>query len=166
MEETRKLLGNFEKILKNFDENSIEKLYLYLYFYFVFIFNFIFHFIFRKFVTKNRAFANNTIFLQQFFRFRGDFPLSPWLHPCQKEYMVECMYTCYYILLSLMLIIFRVKMLGIARSQNRAKFVRSRQYLCDRESFVLSNNIKVIRRYEVTVELENDSFSWICREFV
>ena len=27
--------------------------------------------IFGKFVTKNRAFGNNTIFLQQFFRLRG-----------------------------------------------------------------------------------------------
>ena len=39
--------------------------------------------IFRKFVTQNRAFGNNTIFLQQFFRFRGggDFHPSPWLRP-------------------------------------------------------------------------------------
>ena len=57
-----KLLGNFEK--KIFDENSIEKL------------NFIM--IFGIFVTKNRAFGNNTIFLQQFFRLRGGgFPLPP-----------------------------------------------------------------------------------------
>ena len=35
--------------------------------------------LFRKFVTKNTAFPNNTSFLEQFFRFRGvgDFPLSP-----------------------------------------------------------------------------------------
>ena len=74
LDEKPKLLGNFEKILKFFDENSIEKLYfLFLFFYF-----------FRKFVTKNRAFGNNTIFLQQFFRFRGrgNFPPSPpWLRP-------------------------------------------------------------------------------------
>ena len=39
---------------------------------------FSFNFIFRKFVTKNRAFGYNTIFLQQFFRFGGgDFPLPP-----------------------------------------------------------------------------------------
>ena len=45
---------------------------------FIFIFYFIFYFIFRKFVTKNRAFRNNTIFLQKFVRFRGGgFPLSP-----------------------------------------------------------------------------------------
>ena len=67
MNEKRKL-GNFEKTLEIFDENSIEKLNL---------------FIFRKFFSKNRAFGNNTIFLQQFFRFRGVgiSPLSPWLRP-------------------------------------------------------------------------------------
>ena len=55
--------------MKFFDENFIEKL------------NFIIFF--RKFVTKNRASGNNTIFLQ-LFRFRGGviFPLSPWLRPC------------------------------------------------------------------------------------
>ena len=52
--------ANCWEILKVFDENSIDKLNL----YFIFIF-------FRKFVTKNRAFENNTIFLQQFFRFGG-----------------------------------------------------------------------------------------------
>ena len=52
------------KFWENFDENSIENL------------NFLFFF--RKFVTKNRAFGNNTIFLQQFFPFRGgDFLLPP-----------------------------------------------------------------------------------------
>ena len=37
-----------------------------------------FNFNFAKFVTKNRALGNNTVFLQQFFRFRGggDFPLA------------------------------------------------------------------------------------------
>ena len=45
------------EIWENFDENSIEKL------------NFIR--ISGKFVTKNRAFGNNIIFLQQFFRLRG-----------------------------------------------------------------------------------------------
>ena len=49
--------GNFEKILKLFDENSIEKLNLYLFF--------------GKFVAKNRNFGNNIIFLQQFFPVRG-----------------------------------------------------------------------------------------------
>ena len=50
--------GNSEKILKLFDENSIEKLKLYLFF--------------GQFVAKNRNFGNNIIFLQQFFfRFGG-----------------------------------------------------------------------------------------------
>ena len=70
MDEKRKL-GNFEKILKIFDANSIEKLNFY----------FIFYFIFRKFVTKNRAFGNNTSFLQQFFRFRGEFSPFPLATP-------------------------------------------------------------------------------------
>ena len=73
LDEKQKLFGNFEKILKFFDEISIEKLN----FFCIFIF-------FRKFVTKNRAFGNNTIFIQQFFRFRGvgNFPpFRPWLRP-------------------------------------------------------------------------------------
>ena len=76
LDEKHKLLGNFEKVLKFFDENSLEKLnFLFIYFYFLFFF--------RKFVTKNRAFRNNTIFLQQFFRFRGGGfpPFPPWLRP-------------------------------------------------------------------------------------
>ena len=73
LDEKHNLLGNFEKILKHFDENSIEKLNFY----------FIFNLTFRKFVTKNRALGTNTIFLQQFFLFGGggDFPPSPWLRP-------------------------------------------------------------------------------------
>ena len=68
MDEKRKLLGNFEKILKIFDENSIEKIEFLFYFYFIF----------RNFVTKNRTFGYNTNFLQQFFRFRGGIsPLPP-----------------------------------------------------------------------------------------
>ena len=72
LDEKHKLLGNLEKILKYFDEISIEKLN----FFIIFIF-------FRNFVTKNRAFENNTIFRQQFFRFRGagDFPRSPLATP-------------------------------------------------------------------------------------
>ena len=54
-------IANCWESLKIFDLNSIEKLHFY----------FIFKFIFRKFVTKNRAFGNNTIFLQQFFWFRA-----------------------------------------------------------------------------------------------
>ena len=74
------------KIRKIFDENSIEKLN------FNFIFNFILNFIVRKFVIKNRAFGNNTNFLQQFFRFRGGgispFPLATPLPrdlPCKES---------------------------------------------------------------------------------
>ena len=69
MDEKRKLLGNFENIVKVFDENSIEKLNFLIFIYFCF----------GKFVTKNRAFGNNIIFLQQFFRFRGggNFPPFP-----------------------------------------------------------------------------------------
>ena len=87
MDEKRKLLGNFEnfwwKFYRKFD-------------FLIFYFNF------GKFVTKNRTFGNNTIFLQQFFRFRGDFPLPPpgyalemsdlWgkkIKPQQCEYMVR-----------------------------------------------------------------------------
>ena len=43
----RKLLGNFEKILKDFDENSMGKLNFYLFL--------------ESFITKNRAVGNNTI---------------------------------------------------------------------------------------------------------
>ena len=60
-------------MLKIFDENSIEKLN----FYFIFIFILLFNFIFRKFVTKNRAFGNNTSFLQQFSVVSGGFLPSP-----------------------------------------------------------------------------------------
>ena len=64
LDENPKLLENFEKILIFSDENPIEKL------------NFLF---FSKFVSKNRAFGNSTIFLQHFFRFRGggEFPPFP-----------------------------------------------------------------------------------------
>ena len=45
-------------------------------------FHFCSFFIFRKFVTKNRAFGNNTIFLQHFFGLGGisPFPLATPLH--------------------------------------------------------------------------------------
>ena len=53
----------------------LQKNGIFLFFIFIFLF-------FRKLVIKNRAFGNNTIFLQQFFRFRGGgFPLPPWLRP-------------------------------------------------------------------------------------
>ena len=59
MDEKHNLLGNFEKISKNFEIEFLT--------------------IFGKVVAKNRAFGNNIIFLQQFFQFRGGgtFPVSP-----------------------------------------------------------------------------------------
>ena len=50
---------------------------------------FLFYFYFGKFVTKNRAFGNNTIYLQQFFRFRGDFPISSGLRPCFSRKLLK-----------------------------------------------------------------------------
>ena len=50
------MLGNFEKILKIFDENSIEKL--------------IFNYFWKKIVTKNRTSGKN-VFLHQFFPVPG-----------------------------------------------------------------------------------------------
>ena len=63
------------KFWENF-EHFWWKFYRKIEFFLILDFRFLF---FRKFVTKNRAFGNNTIFLQQFFRFRGggDFPLPP-----------------------------------------------------------------------------------------
>ena len=46
-------------------------------------------FYFLKFVTKNRAFGNNTIFLQQFFGFGGGFPPSACLRPWLCYHRVE-----------------------------------------------------------------------------
>ena len=56
-----------EKILKIFNETSIEKL--------------IYYFYFGKFVTNNRALGNNTIFTTICSVSGGDFPLPPWLRP-------------------------------------------------------------------------------------
>ena len=83
MDEKRKLLGNFEKILKFFDENSIEKVN-----FLIFYFNYLF---FRKFVTKNRAFGNNIIFLHQFsFGFEeGGFPAFPLATPLIEKDAVK-----------------------------------------------------------------------------
>ena len=64
LDEKHKLLGNFGKILKFFDENSIEKSNFFI-------------FIFRKCISKNSAFGNTTIFLLHFFRFRGGVGISP-----------------------------------------------------------------------------------------
>ena len=66
------MLGNFENILKIFDENSIDKLNFYLFL--------------GKFVDKNRAFGNNIIFLQQFFRLGGLNPPPP--TPCVRHCLI------------------------------------------------------------------------------
>ena len=65
MDEKHKLFGNFEKTLKIFDENSIEKLNFYL--------------VLGKVLSKNRAFGNNIIFLQHFSSSRAGVqtPLTP-----------------------------------------------------------------------------------------
>ena len=46
-----------------------------------------------KFVTKNRSFGNNTIFLQQFFSVSGGggiSPLPPWLRSWKKMLSIHC----------------------------------------------------------------------------
>ena len=56
-----------------------------------------FFLLFRKFVTKNRAFGNNTIFLRQFFRFRGGIPPFPFATPlhmgasCMSNQKILCL---------------------------------------------------------------------------
>ena len=68
LDEKRKLLGNFGKLMKISDENSIEKLNFYL----------IFIFIFRKFVTKLEPSEITPFFYNNFFGFGwGNFPPSP-----------------------------------------------------------------------------------------
>ena len=67
LDEKHICLGNFEKILKIFDENSIE--------------NCIFIYFLGNFVAKNRNFGNNIIFLQQFFSDSGG-GVEPPLPPC------------------------------------------------------------------------------------
>ena len=66
-----KLLGNFQKILKIFDEHSIEKLTFYL----------IFIFILENLLLKIEPSEITPFF--HIFRFRGggEFSPSPWLRP-------------------------------------------------------------------------------------
>ena len=69
-------MGNFEKKLEIFDENSIEKLNFYLFL--------------CKPVAKNRVFGNNIIFLQHFFSGSGagfEPPLSPCVPHCCKGFL-------------------------------------------------------------------------------
>ena len=65
MDNKHKLLGISEKVLKMFDENSIENC------------------IFKNFwkILLQIAFGNNIIFLQQFFRFRGGVSRLPLATP-------------------------------------------------------------------------------------
>ena len=64
LDEKHKLLGNFEKILKFFDENSLEKL------------NFLYFF--ENLLLKIELSEITTFFYNNFFGFGGrDFPPSP-----------------------------------------------------------------------------------------
>ena len=70
--------GNSEKMLKIFDENSMEKLNFYLFL--------------GKFVGKYRNIGNNIIFLQQFFPVRGGLnPPNP--HPCVRHCLPNILHT-------------------------------------------------------------------------
>ena len=66
------MLGNFEKILKFIDENSIEKL------------NFLFFIFFENLLLKIELSEITPFFYNIFFGFGGwDFaPFPPWLRPC------------------------------------------------------------------------------------
>ena len=68
--EKSKSLGNFEKILKFFDENSIEKL------------NFLFFIFFENLLLKIELSEITPFFYNNFFGFGGISPLSLWLRPC------------------------------------------------------------------------------------
>ena len=59
----------FEKIVKIFDENSMEKLH--------------FSYFLRKSVAKNRTFGNTITFLQQVFPVRGGG--GGWTPPCLRH---------------------------------------------------------------------------------
>ena len=62
-----KIIGKFWENFENFRWKIYRKI------------TFLFYFYFGKFANKNIAFGNNTLFLQQFFRFlgEGEFPLPP-----------------------------------------------------------------------------------------
>ena len=75
LDEKHKLLANFEKILKFFDENSLEKLN---FLFFIFIF-------FENWLLKIELSEIPPFFYNNFFRFRGrgdfpPFPLATTLH--------------------------------------------------------------------------------------
>ena len=70
LDEKHKLLGNFEKILKFFDKNSLEKLnYLFFYFYFFF----------ENLLLKIELSEITPFFYNNFFGFGGggEFPPFP-----------------------------------------------------------------------------------------
>ena len=75
MDEKPKLLGNFEKILKFFDENSIEKL------------NFLFFYFFENLLLKIELSEITPFFYNNFFGFGGDFPPSPPGYALGKSYI-------------------------------------------------------------------------------
>ena len=90
MDEKRKLLANFEKMLKVFDENSIAKLIffiLFLFYFFNFFILFLFFILFfENLLLKIEPSDITTVFYNNFFFGfgGGEFPpFSPWLRPCQ-----------------------------------------------------------------------------------
>ena len=75
MDEKRKLLGNFEKILKIFDENS----WIFILFFFFILFFILF---FENLLLKIEPSKITPVFYNNIFGFGGgDFPLPPWLPP-------------------------------------------------------------------------------------
>ena len=72
LDEKRKLLGNFEKFLKVFDENSIEKL--------IFIFYFL-----ENLLLKIEPSEITPFFYNNFFAFGGISPLFPLAMPLKPE---------------------------------------------------------------------------------
>ena len=87
MDENPKLLGNFEKILKFFDENSIEKLNFL--FFFILIF-----FSFENLLLKIELSEITPFFYNNFFGFGGgDFPpFPPWLRPWVDALSMNLLY--------------------------------------------------------------------------
>ena len=69
LDDKHKLLGNFEKILKFFDENSLEKL------------NFLFLFFFENLLLKIELSEITPFFYNNFFGFVGGGDFPPFPHP-------------------------------------------------------------------------------------
>ena len=68
LDEKQQLMGNFEKILKFFGENSIEKLTLFIFYFFYF---------FENLLLKVEPSEITPFFYNNFFAFWGDFPPLP-----------------------------------------------------------------------------------------